>query len=163
MWCGNRVPTPIRESHTICNSLATRRAPRQNCVQVTQAYPTVPRRTDEIQPGFYRFRKARNGPWVAAEITVANGRIRVAENGDAPTLEVTQEHFAEVVTEQISEGAAFNHPLLRVVWFGDPISEREHAYLVRRYRWARAHAPDHPDAQQGRPIDLGQLPIDYIV
>jgi hypothetical protein len=121
------------------------------------------KRTDEIQPGFYRYRKARGGPWVAAEIILAGERIMVADNGEAPHLEVNCAQFAEVVSEQIADGEAFQHPLLRVAWFGEPISEREHAYLVRRHRWALEHAPDHPDARQGKPINLHTVPIDYLV
>lgn len=41
---------------------------------------------------------------------------------------------------------------------GQPISHREFAFMKRRARWARQHAPEHPAANPRRAIDRRKLP-----
>lgn len=41
---------------------------------------------------------------------------------------------------------------------GKRITAREYAFLTRRAKWARDHAPEHPAANPRQPIDLGALP-----
>jgi hypothetical protein len=41
---------------------------------------------------------------------------------------------------------------------GEPISHREYAFMKRRRRWAREHAPEHPAAKPFEPINLRKLP-----
>lgn len=42
---------------------------------------------------------------------------------------------------------------------GDPIGEVEHAYLVAQQRWGERHAPDSPQADPTRKVDLLSAPI----
>lgn len=51
---------------------------------------------------------------------------------------------------------------LQRVWprcAADPISEREHAYLVKLQAWGEEHAPESPIADPTRRVDLLTAPI----
>lgn len=104
-----------------------------------------PRRVDLPEPGTFRLRLVRGGPWVAAEIerdalgvwtAVIDGERQVPGHPD-PAL---------------AEG------VFRVWHYGHAIDASEHAFLVARARWARIHAPDSPEANPKRPIRVGSLP-----
>ena len=41
---------------------------------------------------------------------------------------------------------------------GNPISEKEYRFMLKRAAWAREHAPEHPAARPHEPIDLRKLP-----
>ena len=41
---------------------------------------------------------------------------------------------------------------------GRRITASEYAFLRRRAKWAREHAPEHPAARPYRPVDLAALP-----
>jgi len=41
---------------------------------------------------------------------------------------------------------------------GQEITEREFHFLARRRQWAQEHAPEHPAADPGEPVDLSKLP-----
>jgi hypothetical protein len=41
---------------------------------------------------------------------------------------------------------------------GETIDEREYEHLLRLKQWAEKHAPDAPEANPRRPIDLGRMP-----
>lgn len=121
-----------------------------------------PQRIDEIRPGYYRVRKVRNGPWIAAEITVQDGMILISEDGAGAALGVSSAMYEDLIVESITEGQAFSHPLLRCAWFGEPIDEAEYRHLIALGAWARQHRPSHPAAQPDRPIDRNTVPISDI-
>jgi hypothetical protein len=122
----------------------------------------APRRSDRIEPGYYRYRKVRNGPFVAARIAIRDGVIYVAEEDGPAHYAVSVTDFAELVTSSIMDGEAFRNPLLRVAWYGQPIDEIEYRHLIAYAKWARMHAPQHPAARPDKPVDLNNLPIDLI-
>lgn len=122
----------------------------------------TPRRSDRIEPGFYRFRKVKRGPFVAARISIDDGVIYVAEE-DAPAhYAVSVTAFAEMVTSSIMDGEAFTNPLLRVAWYGERIDEIEYRHLIAYAKWARLHAPHAPAARPTEPVDMNTTPIDLI-
>jgi hypothetical protein len=67
----------------------------------------APRRSDRIEPGYYRYRKVRNGPFVAARIAIRDGVIYVAEEDGPAHYAVSVTDFAELVTSSIMDGEAF--------------------------------------------------------
>lgn len=131
--------------------------------RIPQPMPApTPRRSDRITPGYYRFRKVKRGPFVAARISVRDGVIYVAEEDQPAHFAISETDFAAMVTAAIMDGEAFTHPLLRIAWYGQPIDEIEYRHLIAYAKWARLHAPQHPAARPTEPVDLNTLPIDLI-
>lgn len=118
---------------------------------------------DRVIPGHYRVRLVRRGPWVAATIEIRDGTIWISEGDREPRYGCTVAEYLDLVVEHTAEGNAFRHPVLRISWFGEPISARDHAHLVRMERWASENRRDHPAASPKQPIDMGTVPIDLIV
>lgn len=121
-----------------------------------------PRRIDCVTPGLYRTRRVRQGPWIAAEITVTEDTISVSEDGGPPHYTVATDTYEEIVIESTMTGQAFSHPLLRVAWFGVQIDLTEYRHLIAVAKWAREHAPDHPAASPDKPISLANVRISRI-
>lgn len=105
----------------------------------------TPRRVDEPETGTFKIRLIRGGPWVAAEITRDDdGRWQAWIDG-------TPKETAHI--DPALAGDVF------AVWhYGDMITRSEHDFLVKAARWARAHAPDRPEANPRRAIRVGSLP-----
>lgn len=100
------------------------------------------RRVDLPEPGLYRSRLVRGGPWVPVKITqeesgwtvaVGVGRTETALDPWAIPWMRDRYHFA-----------------LRV-------DQAEFDYLMAQARWAQRHNPDHPAASPDQPIRLGAI------
>lgn len=122
----------------------------------------ISRRIDEAKPGLYRVRRTRNGPWIAAEITVTAGLIEVIENGVPHAERWPVDNFPTILSDAVMAGEAFGHPLLRILWFGVPIERQEHRALLALSRWAQANDPRHPAANPDRPVNMNDVPIDRL-
>lgn len=121
--------------------------------------PRAPQRIDEVQAGFYRLQAVRNGPWIAARITIEGNTITLEQDTSPPTVSVGAGDYADLVIDAVIEGEAFGHPIIRAVWFGVRIERAEYDHLLRTAAWARANQPSHPAANPTKPIDLNRLPI----
>ena len=120
--------------------------------------PRQPQRIDQVEPGFYRVRRVRNGPWTAAWIAVAGDTITLTQD-DCPEVHVSAAEYADLVIDAVMEGEAFRHPLIACLWFGVPIDRAEYQHLIRLAQWARENQPDHPAANPTKRIDMGKVPI----
>jgi hypothetical protein len=121
--------------------------------------PGLPLQLGAIEPGYYRVRLVQRGPWVGARLEIHNGRISTWEDGVHVIDGIAADSVGDLFADAASEGAAFTHPLLRLLLFGVKIDQAEYDYLIGLAEWARTNAPDHPSAQPKRPIDLGSVPI----
>jgi hypothetical protein len=117
------------------------------------------RRIDLIDPGCYRIRRVRRGPWIPVRITVDDGMITVSELGEPPSASLPVADYLDHVVACTSEGEAFRDPIIRVAWFGQPITEEIHAHMLRLYRWACANDPRHHLANPDRPIDMARIRV----
>lgn len=97
-----------------------------------------PRRVDVPEPGFYRAKMVRNGPWVGAFVKQdERGMWSVIVNGND----------AEVAADPWT-----------IAWlrdryhYADRVTQDEHDYLVATARWAEANDPNHPAANPRQPI-----------
>lgn len=106
---------------------------------------TTPRSVDTPEPGFFRMRLVRGGPWVAAELRRdADGAWTALIDG--------------VPSQPSSPDPAVAADVFRI-WHGaEAVTASEHAYLIERAAWARQHSPDSPEATPRQPIRLGRLP-----
>lgn len=122
------------------------------------------KRLDTIEPGFYRVRMVKEGPWVPVEVRVdqLTDMLTVIESGRDAVFEIARSDFEDAIVECVTDGDAFQHPLIRIAWFGESIDAKAHADMLELLAWAREHAPEHPVLHPTRPIKLSKLPVDLI-
>ena len=117
---------------------------------------------NNLRPGYYRIRRVRSGPWIAAELQIADGQIAVTEERETIIAGIPLETLPDLWVEAHIEGEAFRHPLLRLLLFGVPIEAPEYNHMLATAAWARSNARSHPAANPDRPIDLGTIPIEHL-
>lgn len=94
------------------------------------------------QPGFYRLRRVRGGPWIAARIWIDNS---IPERPAVMLAEIDGQ---------------FQDPL--AIWpscAGNDVDEAEYRHLLNVREWAVQHAPNAPEANPLQPIDLATQPV----
>lgn len=102
--------------------------------------------------GFYRFRLRRGAVPVGIRIWFG-----------APLDPVTGEEMDRSHRWQAHCNGSYID--LARVWPGcadEPIDEREYRHLCRLQEWGEQHAPDSPQADPTRPVDLLTAPIPLI-
>lgn len=103
------------------------------------------RRSDEPEPGLYKSRLVRGGPWVAAQVwhdpSTALWHVKI--NG---------QHAGESPDPWEIDW------LRNRYFYALRIDQIEHDYLVSLSVWAVENDPNHPAAQPSQPIRLGSLP-----
>jgi hypothetical protein len=119
----------------------------------------VPQRIDQVTPGFYRFKLRRDGPWVPAQITLEEGMIFVVEADERLKIAIEASAYEKLVIDHVMLGDAFEHALLRVVWFGTLIGETEYRKMLDLITWAREHQPDHPCLHPDEPVRLREVKV----
>jgi len=102
----------------------------------------------EPRKGFYRSRLIRDGIHVG--VMIWHGRPVISGEGQdrSPRWCCAVDGFTTDDAGELLDPYG--------VWpwcAGHPISHREYAFLKRRRRWAKQHAPEHPAAQPRRPVD----------
>lgn len=113
------------------------------------------RRVDEPQPGLFRIRLVRGGPWVAARIYHESAR-----DADGNPLDRSVFWWAEIDGQLVADPSPdWSTARIDKVWlFGRSIDEAEYHHLLRVKRWADAHDPAAPEANPRKTIDLRRLP-----
>jgi len=91
------------------------------------------------EPGFYKRRLTKGGPWVAVRFFIENAVLRVEVDG--------RTHRAGQPIDPYEEW-----PLC---W---PSNDREFAFFAMLREWAVKHQPNHPAARPEQPIDLNAIP-----
>lgn len=122
----------------------------------------APLRLHDLKPGAYRIRRRRDGPWIAARLTIDNGTIVVTEEEVVVLCDLPADGVEAVVIDATIEGRAFNHPLVRLLYFGVPITESVYAHMLATAAWAKQHAQNHPAAHPDLPIDMNTIPIEHL-
>ena len=104
---------------------------------------------DEAQPGWYKRKLVRGGPFVAVEIWMEQ---LVDDAGD---LVAPEELRCEV-----DGSPADPHDLWTYVC-DNPISQAEFRHMRSLAAWVKAHSPDEPVANPREPINLLRAPIPF--
>ena len=118
-----------------------------------------PLQLHDLQPGFFKVRLVRGGPWVAAELIIAGGRLATTEDGCPVFAPIWLAELPDLLVEATMEGEAFRHPLFRLLYFGVRIDETEYRHLLATAAWARKHSPRNPAANPTKPVDPSIIPI----
>jgi hypothetical protein len=101
---------------------------------------------DQPQPGFFRLRLVRGGPWVCA-------RIYIPCPMDPFTGEPTER--PRLICAEINGEDVEAH---RVWHFGEPITASEFEFLLAESRWAHRYSPADPKANPRKKIDPLNIP-----
>lgn len=100
--------------------------------------------TDQREPGFYRSRLVRGGPWVPHRIMEADGYWLLLRNG-VPTSAAAMSSYHDV-------------PGMERMIYARAITEGEYAALLAA---AASAADGHPLADPSAPVDLRRAPSLY--
>ena len=111
-----------------------------------------PRRMDAPQPGFWLMRLTKGGPRVPASIQIVH---TVFEPGRAGNRMERSPFLAAFIA---GEPVAIEDVWLRR---GETVTKAEHDFRVADLCWARANAPDEPQASPRKRIDLMQAKLPF--
>ena len=122
----------------------------------------TPRRIDQVQPGYYRYRQVKGGPWLPATVTIEDGMIYVVEADERLKLGISADSYEKLLIDAVMIGEAFANPLIRVIWFGTLIEQPEYQQMLDLIAWAREHQPDHPILHPDKPINVREVRVSSI-
>lgn len=114
-----------------------------------------PRRIDEPEPGYFKIRLVRKGPWVPARIR--HEPIPCPDTGqplDRSYLwhaEIAGIHHAPPDRDPARAG------VFRIWLFGKRITEDEYRKLRDKKDQAERHDPQAPELTPEQPVDLGRM------
>lgn len=108
----------------------------------------TPRAVDKPEPGFFRLRLIKGGPWVPAQIR------RVGTEWHATIAGVLSVYQSELDDSCPSDAVA----VWRIWHGGKEINEDDYQLMLQRMAWARRDMPDHPAANPDKPVDMTKLP-----
>jgi len=116
----------------------------------------APRQVDQPEPGFFKIREVRGGPYVAARIY--HEPARDPQTGE--WLDRSPWWRAEINGRPC--GNASPDPIkadgvMRIWTFGVRINKREYEHLLNVKNWAKRHRPDLPEANPRAQIDLNKM------
>ncbi|MFD2207186.1 hypothetical protein [Kiloniella antarctica] len=114
--------------------------------------PSVSRDIGNPQPGYFKTRLVKNGPWVAARIwrececTIGGGIPHISR----PSCDRAGWLMAEA---NGVEADPFK------VWINTSITKEEFEYFTATKQWAEESAPFMPEANPRKAVDLNELPV----
>lgn len=116
------------------------------------------RRVDQPQAGLYAVRMRKGAVEVAARITYEP--LRDPETGEK--LDRSYYFAAEINGEPDPDPQPEpNDRVWRVYEFGRRIERAEYDFLLADRAWAAEHAPELPEADPTKPIDLLKTPVPF--
>lgn len=108
-----------------------------------------PQITHEPQCGYFKRRLVKDGPWIVARIWLHQETDSIGE------LTAPEEMRCEVDGKE-------RDPVDQWTWLaGRPITREEYRHLRAVRTWAKAHAPDQPEADPDKPVDWNDVPITF--
>lgn len=116
----------------------------------------VSRIVDQPEPGFFRLRLVRGGPWVCARIFLpCPFDIWSGEPTERP-----RQLLAEIDEEgDLDPAIGMRLVAPHRVWhYGEVITAREFAFLRADAKWARHNSPTDPKAQPRKKVDPLDIP-----
>ena len=119
--------------------------------------------TDRLT-GFFETRRRKGYPWVAALIELSDGQFSLTLDGERHPETWPETTKEQLFADRLERGEdAFRHPLLSVWLFGRACSEGDYRYRLAMSAHARQHHANHPLARPDQPIDLGIVPLNFII
>lgn len=103
----------------------------------------APRAVGKPEPGYFRMRVIRKGPWVPAAIFHIDGIWSACIDGE---------------TGSAHEDPGYADCVFRVWLGGRRISRSEYDHMLATKAWAAEHATYHPSVNVRKPLDVSKLP-----
>jgi hypothetical protein len=104
------------------------------------------------EPGFYRMKRVKGGVWVPVRVW-RPCRCTIGGEAEHEWSDACDRHPP---LRALIDGHEDADPLPLWTWL-HPITEAEYWFLVEDHAWARANAPELPEADPQRPVDLGKM------
>lgn len=135
-------------------------------------------KSGQPEPGFYRMRLVKGGPWVPVRIWLEDGERERCEvcGGAGAVPEQSAEGYTGrervcsqcggdgtlLVSDQVLRAKVGDQERdpLKIWTFLWDITEEEYNFLLSRARWATAHNPTAPEANPKRPIRQTDVALD---
>ncbi len=120
-----------------------------------------PRRTDDPQPGYFKLRLVKGGPFVGAAIFHRSPcDPETGEEMDrSPMWEAWKN--GKIIREPSPD--AFTAGVYEIWMTGLEISEAEYRHLVADREWCRNYAPGSPEANPTKKVDLNALDMELLL
>jgi hypothetical protein len=118
------------------------------------------RRASQINPrsGYYILSLVPKGWGVPVHVTIENDVIQITVNGSQAVDVWSVSKVDDMLAEATIDGTLFDHPLFRIVLFGEPCDETTYRHRLAMREWAAAEAPWHPCLHPEQPMDPRTLP-----
>lgn len=110
------------------------------------------------QSGHYLISISPKGWKVPARVTIEDDVIRLVINGSQVIDRWYVNELGNLLADATMAGTLFDHPLFRVVLFGEPCDETTYRHRLALRDWAVDNAPWHPCLHPDKPIDPRTLP-----
>lgn len=108
------------------------------------------------EPGFFKTRLVRNGPWVSARIFLTPCQCTV-NGGDEEKDHPWQESCDRIIRPKLSAEINGRPANITRVWeFSTDCTKAEFEYLTRVSKWDRENDPDSPYVTPNKAIDLNK-------
>lgn len=117
----------------------------------------APRILTRPTPGLYLLALVRGGWKTPCMIFTVGQNYTGVVNGEPLRRTWTEEDLEAEAAEFTAQGELFNHPLLRIVLFGELTDEATYRYRLAMKDWARLHRPNHPCLRPAVPMDPNTL------
>lgn len=116
---------------------------------------------DEPRAGYYRARLTKGGPWVGVQVYWGVPEINGEPQDRAPRWCIRVDGATDEIEIDRSTGYRCR-VALNVYrywpWIGrEEITEAEYRYMVDYARWAKASAPERPEASPRSPVKLAEM------
>jgi hypothetical protein len=118
----------------------------------------APRMIDNPEPGFFKVRLLKDGPWVAARIEY--GPTKDPETGEP--LDRSPMWTATIDGKPLADSPSpdpLKAGVFRIWHSGRRIEEEDYLLLLRHAEWAKQHSPNDPAANPTQRIDLMRAPL----
>lgn len=103
---------------------------------------------DSPQPGYYKTRLVRNGPFVPARVW-----FNVPERDEAGDLLDDEGLMMEIDGQRINGEQTINEKWLWM--YGNPIDKQEYDFMIADSDHAKQYRPEDPKAKPTKSYDLG--------
>lgn len=116
--------------------------------------PESRERLADPEPGFFKTRLVRNGPWVGARIflTPCYCTINGGDDSEEHVWDDTCDRFPTPRLSAEINGRPAN--MDRVWMFGTDITEKEYNFLMDSAKWDRENDPDSPYVTPDKPVNI---------
>jgi hypothetical protein len=107
---------------------------------------------------YYLVSVVAKGWAVPAHLSRHGDVIQLTQNGSQHPETWSVRELPDAFADAVAGGTLFEHPLFRVVLFGERCDETTYRHRLAIREWAVNHASWHPSLRPDQPIDQRLLP-----